>query len=67
MSVGIEVSGLQRAMGHVDKAKRGMRVDMIYRGRPAKRGMRVDVMYRGRASVHHSRDTNASSAAQFCS
>lgn len=39
----------------------------LWRGRPAKRGMRVDVMYRGKASVHHSSDTNASSAAQFCS
>ena len=29
--------------------------------------MRVEVMYRGKASVHHSSDTNASSAAQFCS
>jgi len=29
--------------------------------------MRVDVIYRGSASVHHSSETNASSAAQFCS
>lgn len=34
---------------------------------PASKGMRVDVMNSGRASVHHSMDTNASNAAQFCS
>ena len=34
---------------------------------PASKGMRVEVMKSGSASVHHSMDTNASSAAQFCS
>lgn len=34
---------------------------------PARSGMRVEVIYSGRASVHHSRETKASRAAQFCS